>query len=196
MNGDSRGTIIQFGNIMRVDNALVEAVVCYNDFNGYIVISYAVTEANQTVSIQNIRLNINRNTVVLNNFGRMISFCRIQKGMWVNAVFSSRMTRSIPPQANAFLIVAERAPQPPSSVTTGRIASVDPRNGFVYTGNPNDINSQTRFVVSDDTLITDQLGRTIRLNALRPSQLVRITHANFQTASIPPQTTAFSIQLL
>lgn len=80
----------------------------------------------------------------------------------VNAVFSSAMTRSIPPQANAFLImVQKRRPQIEIATSIGRIASIDAANGFLYTGNPNDINSQVRYVVSNSTF-SDPSGRPDR----------------------------------
>lgn len=197
MNNDPRGSIFRQGNISRIDNALVEETFCFNNSNGYIVISYAAPQGNnRTTSIQNMRLNLTNLTVILNQFGEQICPCCIQKGSWVNVVFSSRTTRSIPPQSNAFLVVVQRSIQSPPSVATDRIAFIDTENNFLYTGNPNNINSQTRFVITNDTLITNRNGRPINLASLRPGQLVRITHANFQTASIPPQTTAFHIQLL
>ena len=103
-------------------------------------------EAGQMVSIQTLQLNINRNTVIINSFGQSVGLCRIQPGMWINAIFSSRMTRSIPPQSNAFMIVVRSRIQE-TSVTTDRIADVDACNGFIYTGNRGDINSQIRFSV-------------------------------------------------
>ena len=196
MSNDPRGTIIQQGNIMRIDNALVEEVFCYDNSVGHILISYAVRDADQVTSIQTLRLNTGRNTVILNMFGRRINACQLRKGMWINAVFSSRMTRSIPPQANAFLIIVKRNPRPQNNTTDGRIASVDPRNRFLITGNPDDINSQIRYTISDDTVILNRFGNPIPLRALRPGQMVRITLADFQTASIPPQTAAYRIQII
>lgn len=196
MSNDPRGTIIQQGNIMRIDNALVEEVFCYDNSVGHILISYAVRDADQVTSIQTLRLNTGRNTVILNMFGRRINTCQLRKGMWINAVFSSRMTRSIPPQANAFLIIVKRNPRPQNNTTDGRIASVDPRNRFLITGNLDDINSQIRYTISDDTVILNRFGNPIPLRALRPGQMVRITHADFQTASIPPQTAAYRIQII
>lgn len=199
MSNDPRGAIIRQGNLLRINNAYVEDASCLNATNGYVVLSYAVPAANQMVSIQTIRLNVSRNTVILNSFGQTFSLCRIRKGMWVNTVFSSRMTRSIPPQANAYLIVVQQTSQSSNlqpAVTTDRIVSVDTRNGFLTTGTPNNINRQTRFVISNTTRVTDPWGRSVGIRALRPGQLVRITHANFQTASIPPQTIAYQIQIL
>ena len=195
MANDPRDAIIH-GNIMRIDNAFVESTHCFNKFNGYILISFSPSEKENMNPILNIRLNINRDTLVLNPSGQKICPCCIKDGSWVNIVASSRMTRSIPPQSNAYLIVVQEKPQTVSSVTTDRIAFIDPENNFLYTGNPNDINSQVRFVIMEETSIRDQNSQNIDINELRPGQRVRVTHANFQTASIPPQTTAFDIQLM
>lgn len=203
MSNNPRGTIITQGNTSRINNAFVEEVSCFNNSTGYILISYAVPERNNTTSIQTLRLNILRNTTILNSFGQNMCVCCLQRGMWVNVVFSSRMTKSFPPQSNAFLIVVrmtpQRPPSPPqrpSSVTTGRIVLIDFDNNYLITANPNNINDQTRFNIADTTTFTNRFGAPLRFRDLQPGQIVRITHANIQTPSIPPQTTAFNIQLL
>ena len=109
MSNDPRGTIIQQGNVLRINNAFVEEASCTDNSNGFILVSYAVREGNNT-SIQILRLNLNRNTSILTSFGQK---------MWVNVVFSSAMTMSIPPQSNALLVVVQGnflppwPPQPP-----------------------------------------------------------------------------------
>ena len=197
MNTETRGTLSRRGNISQITNAFVEEVNAFsNTSTGYIIVSYAASPGQQSDNIQMLRLNINRNTVILDSSGQVISLSEIRPQTWINAVFSSAMTRSIPPQANAFLImVQKRRPQIEIATSIGRIASIDAANGFLYTGNPNDINSQARYVVSNSTF-SDPSGRPITLSSLRPSQRVRITHATTQTASIPPQTIAFHVQLL
>ncbi|MCU6736840.1 hypothetical protein [Diplocloster agilis] len=208
---------------MRINNAFVEDVSCSNNSTGYIIVSYAVPEGNNTLSIQNIQLNINRNTTILNSFGQRMCSCCIQRGMWVNVAFSSRMTMSIPPQAAAFWVAVQRnpqfplpplrpippqrpmppqrplpplRPQRPSSETTGRIVLIDFDNNYIITEDPNDRNNQTRFLITNSTSITNRFGAPIRLRNLQPGQMVRITHSNMQTLSIPPQTTAFHIQVI
>lgn len=193
---DPRGTIMQSGNIMHVDNAFVEEVSITNCSRGYLLVSYAVPGPNGIISIELLRLNVNKNTIIMNAFGTHIHLCDIHEGMWIDSLFSSAMTRSIPPQSSAFLIIARRQTQPSASVTTDRVAMVDVNNGFLYTGNPHIINTQMRFVISDTTVILDRNGNLIPLRAIRPGQMVRVIHANFQTASIPPQTTAFYVQQL
>lgn len=191
---DNRGTITQMGNIMRVNNALVEEVSTVGLHSGFLIVSYGVRQRNGMFSIETLRLNVDRNTLVMNPLGMPICVCDIHEGMWIDALFSPRMTRSIPPQTTAFLIIARREVQPAMNVTTDRVAMVDLSNGFLYTGNPNNINSQMRFVITNSTAILNRNGMPIPLRSLRPGQMVRVTHANFQTASIPPQTTAFSVQ--
>lgn len=195
ISADNRGTISQRGNVMRVDNALVEEVFTGGRTTGHILISYAVRGQRGLIHIELLQLNVGRDTVIINQFGEPVCLCNIKKGMWIDAEFSSAMTRSIPPQSGAFRIVV-RQQKPSVSVTTDRVVKVDVNNGFLYTGNPHRPSDQMRFVITNTTVILDQNGRPIRLCSLRPRQLVRVEHASFQTASIPPQTTAFRVQVL
>ena len=202
MATDPFGTSI--GNTSRVNNALVEEVSCLNNANGSMLISYFTDRRNNPASMQRLRLNLNRNTKVVNSSGQSMCLCCIQRGMWVNVLFDSRTTMSIPPQSNAIMVVVQNQlphPQPPQpplapSVTTGRIVLIDFDNNYLITEAPNNRNNQTRFNITNATTITNRFGIPVRLNRLQTGQIARITHANFQTASIPPQTTAFHIQLL
>lgn len=198
MSNDPRGTMTRQGNLMQIHNGFVEEVSCLNHTNGYIIISYSVPEENDMTSIQSIRLNLSRNTAVTDISGQRISICCLRPGMWVNAVFSSRMTRSIPPQSSAYLIAVQpnaQLPQRPSSTTTGRIVLIDSDNRFFVTAGVNS-DSEIRFNVSDTTSFTNRFGMPIRFRDLRPNQIVRVNHADFMTASIPPQTTAFDVRVM
>lgn len=174
MNTNPRGTLVQQGNFRRIDNALVEESSCMNDFNGFLVVSYTVRGANQTPTTQRIRLNVNRNTATLNACQRT-SLCRIRRGARINAILSSQMTRSIPPQSNAFFILVRRPSQNLGARSHNRrVAFVDSANNFLYTGNPNNINTQTRYLITNSTSILNSNGRPVGIRALRPGQMVRI----------------------
>lgn len=193
----NRGFLSQLGNLSQVTNALVEEVSTRNNTTGTVLISYVELSPGGGSFVTSLQLNVDRNTVILNPTGGGCGCLRdIREGMWVDALFSSRMTRSIPPQSNAFLIVVRRGLPAPSDSTTARILSVNPRQRFLMTGSPTNINSQMRFNLTNNTFIRDRQGNPISIEGLRPGQTVRIIHANFQTASIPPQTTAFYIQVL
>ncbi|WP_343208029.1 hypothetical protein [Anaerolentibacter hominis] len=190
-------TMIPQGNMMRIDNAVIEDVSCMNNGSGSILVSYTVPGRNN-MNVQRIRLNLNRGTVIFNTLRQNMCVCCLQRGMVISALISPQMTMSIPPQANAFLVAVQRNPQPqPSpSATTGRIVLVDFENRYILTENPRNWNDQTRFIITNATTFTNRFGAPIRFSSLMPGQMVRVTHANFQTASIPPQTTAFHVQLL
>ncbi len=176
-----------------VSNAIIEHI-SFDRNAGLVTISYNNCPNCRNQNHQ-IVLIVNNNTVILNEVGVQISFRELTIGMMINAVFSSAMTRSIPPQAQAFQIqVISRIPS--YETTTGRIIQIDSQNQAVTTMSDFTPSSVIRFNLSPDTVILNQRGRAIPFSRLMPGLRVRIQHASFMTASIPPQTTAFVIQML
>lgn len=190
----NRGTLFQLGNAMQVENALAEEVSVTNNTTGYIIISYTDGSANGAESLQYLRLNVNNNTGIVNLAGGCNCLSDIREGMWIDAIFSPQMTRSIPPQSNAFLILARRGLPASTETTTARILNIG--ENAILAGNPRNMHNQTLFLVTEHTVVRNRMGNPIALSNLRPGQMIRVTHSNAQTASIPPQTTAFFIQVL
>lgn len=144
---------------------------------------------------QTVRLVVNRDTVIRDERGRRIPVTDLRTGMTINADISSAMTRSIPPQATAFMIqIVSRAVS--DNTTTGRIINIDRQNRSFTTINENNLSSVIRFNVPENALILDSNGRRMNFSRLFPGQRVRVRHAAFMTASIPPQTTAFEVRVL
>lgn len=191
---DIEAMIRRRNDVIFVQDAIIEEVVIDNR-TGFVTISYGVMGDRCMVYMQLVTLVVGRDTVIRNQFGQNLSLRDLREGMIVDAEFSSAMTRSIPPQSRAYRITVIRQ-NDGVSITEDRVLSVDTNNGFFYTGDANDMLSQMRFVVNNETRIMDRRGNRIRLRDLRPGQLVRVEHANFQTMSIPPQTTAFNVQVL
>lgn len=146
-------------------------------------------------SEQTVRLTVGPRTIILDQNGAFVPVTVLSEGMIVNAVFSSAMTRSIPPQATAYLIEIVRSPMP-ENIVVGRILDVDRRNRMFTTITDGDFQSRVRFSVSDTTRILDRFGRPIDFSRLTPGMRVRVRHADFMTASIPPQTAALEIRVL
>lgn len=142
-----------------------------------------------------VRLVVGRNTIIHDERGRNIRASELERGMIVDASFSSVMTRSIPPQSQAFLIRVVRR-NIRNETTTGRIVEVNNRGNYIVTMNNFNPASAIRFNLSPQTVIRNSTGRRIPLSLLVPGIRVRVEHAVFMTASIPPQTTAFTIQVL
>lgn len=180
-------------NVIRVFSALVEEV-SRDRGTTFVTISYRNCDGCAAPS-DTVRLVVSRDTDIFNEQGQRIRAGELERGMTVDASFSSAMTRSIPPQAQAFFIrITARAPRP--EITTGRIAQVNPRGRFLLVMRNQNPASAIQFHINQDTAILDVFGRRTNLSALRPGFRVRVEHAPFMTASIPPQTTAFVVQII
>lgn len=189
------GTITQIGDVLQAQNALVEEVYTPDSRTGYIKISYLLPGEQGMVFTDLLQLNVGWNTILINQFNESISLCRILKGMTINAWFSPDLTDSTPPQSNAYRIVAF-LPAPNIRVLVDRITSIDTQNGFLYVGNPQNIADQIRFVISNMTQILDQNNNSIPLDSLQAGQMIRVEYGDIMTASIPPQTSAFLVQVV
>ena len=144
---------------------------------------------------QTVRLVVGNNTLILDENGNTIPARVLSPGMIVDASFSSAMTRSIPPQAAAFMIRIVPAPMA-DNITTGRIINIDRDNRSFTTIRDGNVSSVIRFNVPRNALIVGRNGRILNFSMLLPGMLVRVRHASFMTPSIPPQTTAFEIRVL
>ncbi|BCJ97157.1 hypothetical protein [Anaerocolumna chitinilytica] len=190
-----QGMIFPGETIIHVDNALIEEVAANTESTGYILIYYEVSDENNMTSMQEIRLNVANNTIIIDEKGISLNMYDLQEGMRIDADFSSAVTRSIPPQSSAYriLVLQEEAS---FYITTDRVVSVDTINGLLLTGNPYDMYDQMMFNISDETMILDQNGNAIPLEAIQPGQKVRVEHAIYETLSIPPQSPAYLVQVL
>ena len=177
-------------------NALIEDTFARSG-TGFVTISYGVTDRNRITQMRVVTLVIGNDTRIRDQFGNRIGFRDLRTGMVVNARFSSDMTRSNPPQARAFRIdvVKENSS---SLIEQGTVLSVDARGEFgsILTGVPMVPSRQMRYTVSNTTKIRDRRGNRIPLRFILPGQTVRIERESFQTMSIPPQTSALSVQII
>lgn len=181
-------------NSISVQNALIEEVYNANR-TCYVTISYGVKGDFSMIHMELLTLIVSQETIIRDQFGQNLPMRSLREGMIIDAEFSSAMTMSIPPQARAFRIIV-KSDAGSSVIRLDRVLEVDNRNNFLYTGIANNLSSQMRFVITNSTNIWDRNGNRIRLRDLRPGQRVKVEHANFQTASIPPQTTAFNIWVI
>lgn len=181
-------------HVIRTRNSIIEEV--YIDRNtGYVTISYGLIGHYNVTHIELVTLVISRDTIIQDRTGRDFSLSNLRKGMVVDADFSSAMTFSIPPQSRAYKITVVNR-EVTFDVTIGRVLTIDPRNGFIVTGNTDDLLSQIRFLITYTTLVLDWDGDEIPLRNIRPGQMVRIEHSIYQTRSIPPQSRAFVVQII
>lgn len=81
-------------------------------------------------------------------------------------------------------------------ITVGRIVNVNRQNRSFTTISDGNLSTVIQFNVPEDAAIRNIFGRPMNFSNLVPGLRVRVRHASFMTASIPPQTTAFEIQVI
>lgn len=180
-------------SIVNITNGVISNIT-FESNTAFVTISY-IDRRNRRDTEDTIRLVAGPQTVILDENGNPIKARTLRTGMTVNASFSSAMTKSIPPQSVAYLIRIIKRPER-DNITTGRIIDINKQNRNFTTISDGNISSIIRFNVSNDTTILDRFGRPMNFSRLAPGLRVRVRHATFMTASIPPQTTAFEIQVI
>jgi hypothetical protein len=179
---------------IRTRNSIIEEIRIDRN-TGFVTISYGVMGDFNIIHMELVTLIVSNDTIIRDSSGRNLRLTDSREGMVVDAEFSSAMTFSIPPQATAYRIIVVNR-NSGSNITVGRVLSIDNRNGFLYIGYSDSRSNVMRFVITNSTAILDRRGNRISLRDIRQDQRVRIEHATFQTPSIPPQTTAFVVQII
>lgn len=180
-------------SIINISDAVIDNI---NRENNTTFVTITYTEcANCRPMDQTVRLVVGPNTLIFDEAGNTIRVSELRVGMTVNAAFSSAMTRSIPPQATAFMIRIVSRPNN-DNITVGRIVEVNRQNRWFTTIGDGRLASIIRFNVPMDARIFDMFGRPMDFGRLVPGLRVQVRHASFMTASIPPQTTAFEVRVL
>lgn len=88
--------------IMNIANAVIEDIFRERGTT-FITVVYTEGTGNRRRQ-ERIRLVVGSQTVILNENGFPVPASMLRVGMTIHATVSTAMTRSIPPQANAFLI--------------------------------------------------------------------------------------------
>ena len=175
-----------------ITNALIEEISLQNEALVLTVSYENCVNCNRVEEI--LRIVVSNNTNIIDENGRRIPSSKLRVGMTINAIVSSAMTRSIPPQANASQIQIVSSPLI-DDITTGRIVDIDRQNRSFTLISGNNLSSIIRFNVPENTPIFNREGRPINFSRLLSGMLIWVRHASFMTASIPPQTTAFEIRV-
>ena len=97
---------------------------------------------------------------------------------------------------NCFCYCDSSPSNPSRNQTEGTIIDVNRNSRSFTVARGRNASSVIRFNLADDARIFDRAGRPVGFSRLMPGQRVSVRHANFMTASIPPQTTAFTVRIL
>ncbi|MHC1746900.1 MAG: hypothetical protein AB9856_00750 [Cellulosilyticaceae bacterium] len=180
-----------------IENATIKKV---NESNGQITV---LPTGLQDTQSNYITLNISKDTILSHaNLKKIATFKDLKEGHNIKVVHSPYMTKSIPPQTNAFEITLLDNAEAPKDITIERatIKKVDAKNNQVTIlpeGQPDSYEYYVVLNVSKDTAIQHEKTKKIySLNDLTSGLTVKIVHAPFMTASLPPQTSAYKITII
>lgn len=179
--------------VVNISNGVIQEITS-DRRDTFVTVAYMTGPRNRRTE-QTVRMVVGPRTVILNERGNPVSASALRVGMTINAVISAAMTRSIPPQSNAFMIQIVRSPRA-ENIVVGNVLDIDRRNRSFTTINDRDRSTIIRFNVSESTRFFDRSGRPMEFSRLMPGMRVRVRHADFMTASIPPQTTALEVRVL
>lgn len=179
--------------VNNISNAVIEEIT--QERNNTLVTAMYRDGRNNRGEELRIRMVVGPGTVVVNMNGSRGNASDLKVGMVINAILSSAMTRSIPPQAEAFFVEII-GNMPKNSTTIGRIVDIDRQGRNFTTISDGNFTSIIRFNVPENTPIINRMGRPIEFIGLIPGMRVEVRHANFMTASIPPQTSALEVKVL
>ena len=80
-------------------------------------------------------------------------------------------------------------------MATGQIWNIDREERRLEVMTGQDFLSLIRFNLPEDAPILDCMGETMDFSELMIGMTVQVRHANFMTASLPPQTTAYEVRV-
>ncbi len=112
INNKGKGVYIM--PITNISNGTIEEIT-REQGNTFVTVRYMGSSGGQRTE-QTIRLVVGPRTIIVDRSGVPVRVSELREGMLINATVSSAMTRSIPPQATAYLIRILRRvqqPQPP-----------------------------------------------------------------------------------
>ncbi len=164
---EESGLYKMFGNATNIENntILVEGEGLYNQ----------------------IKFNINEDTEIVDLDGKKLSKDDITDLSKIVVYHDQKMTRSLPPIANAQKIVVANF-----NVKDGKIAQItDVKNGKMFLiGNMND---GINFNITDETVIVNETGQKLTINDLTKGADVEVYYGDIMTASLPPITNATKV---
>lgn len=180
-------------SVNHISDGIIDEISTYRGTT-FITVTYQEGVGNRKIE-QTIRLVTGPCTIILNEKGRNASIEELRKGMSVDAAFSLAMTKSIPPQAEAYMIRITGNNRP-EDVTSGTILSTEQTERSFTLISDKELSYVIRFRVPEHAHIWNRFGRPMEFSGLKPGMRVSVSHANYMTASIPPQTTAFEIRVI
>ncbi len=180
-----------------ISSAVIEEITTNTDDTLLVNVSYETVDSKNRTVENAMNLVVDLNTEIYNQFGNKILKSLLKVGMVIDIEHSSAITKSFVPQSYAYRIniIKENFD---SVLIESKILekNIYNNNEYILIGNADKVTEQLLLVLSDKTIIKDELGKNISFADLKVGQIVQVEHSTFTTRSIPAQAQVYSIRIL
>jgi len=184
-------------SVAQIKNAIIDEITVNSKNETSVTIMYETLDNRNRVVDNFMVLLTDKDTKVYNQFGEIIKISALKKGMIVNVEHSLKMTKSAVPQAYAYKISVVKS-EDNTQITESKILNVYTNNkkSYILVGDANDITKQILFILADNATIKNKFNQAISFDDLAIGQKIRVNHSMAMTFSLPPQSTAYSVEVL
>lgn len=181
----------------QIKNAYIEEIADYSKTEKVVTITYETIDSKNRTIENYMDLIVDANTKIYNQLGDSIKVSSLKQGMLIDAEHSNKITKSFIPQAYALQIKIVKS-EADTLITESKILDIY-TNGqklYILVGDANNTAKQILFVLSDNAVIKNQYNKTIAFKDLVKGQKIKVEHSSAMTRSLPPQSVAYSVQLV
>ena len=179
------------------DSDIIEANILEKEIHNNV--AYVLVGNADKVSEQ-ILLVLSDNTALKDQNGINIAYAQLEVGQKIKAEYSLTMTKSLPAQAQAYSIqIIDKKAVP--SIKNATILDVDLKNNDITVSYEVKYGEKVYektiiLLIDNDTVIKNELGKTIDIAALKVGMTINAKHAEATTLGLPPTAKAYLIEVV
>lgn len=178
-----------------VRNSLIQNGVSISDIYtksdvNYVEIAYK--SGNKTLEKT---LKFVKSTSIYDQFGKDADYDYLQEDMIVDVEYAPSYSSSSYPALYTLRVVKHDSD---AETTEDKVIKVEvnKNDSYIYTGTSDNANKQKLFIVDNDTVLRNEKGNAIKIADILKGQTIKVEHSPFSTKSIPPQSYAYTVQVI
>lgn len=181
----------------QIEDAYIEEIADYSKTEKVVTIIYETIDSKNRIIENYMDLIVDANTKIYNQLGDSIKVSSLKQGMFIDVEHSNKITKSIIPQAYALKINIVKN-EKDTLITESKILNVYTSNqkSYILVGEANNTSKQILFVLADNAVVKNQYGQTIAFKDLAKGQKIKVEHASAMSKSLPPQSVAYTVQVI
>lgn len=181
----------------QIENAYIEEIADYSKTDKVVTVVYETIDSKNRIIENYMDLIVDANTKIYNQLGDSIKVSSLKHGMFIDVEHSNKITKSIIPQAYALKINIVKN-EKDTMITESKILDVYTSNqkSYILVGEANNTSKQILFVLAENAVVKNQYGQSIAFTDLVKGQKIKVEHASAMTRSLPPQSVAYTVQIV